>query len=68
MATTHRFRIGQSVRFASASMLERGAAGPYRVVAQLPETAGDWQYRIKSIDQSRERVARESQLSAIGSS
>lgn len=68
MATTHRFQIGQSVRFASASMMERGAAGPYKVIAQLPETAGDWQYRIKSIDHSRERVAPESQLSAVGSS
>lgn len=64
MTTTHRFRIGQSVRFTGASMLERGAPGPYKVIAHLPETYGDWQYRIQSVNR-RERVVRESQLSAV---
>jgi len=68
MATSHRFRVGQSVRFSGASMLERGAAGPYRIVAHLPETHGDWQYRIQSVDRTRERVVKESQLSAMGAS
>jgi hypothetical protein len=62
--TSHRFRVGQSVRFAGASMLERGAAGPYKVVAHLPEVQGDWQYRIQSADRTRERVVKESQLLA----
>jgi hypothetical protein len=66
MAETHRFHVGQTVRFSGASVLERGAAGSYKIVARLPETYGDWQYRIQSVDRTRERVVRESQLSAIG--
>lgn len=68
MVTTHKFRIGQSVRLSSPSLQERGAAGPYKVIAHLPETYGDWQYRIQSIDRTRARVVRESQLSAMGAS
>lgn len=65
MPKMHRFKIGQSVRFAGSAGLERGAGGPYKVVAHLPEEYGDWQYRIQSNDRVRERVAKESQLSAI---
>lgn len=66
--TSHRFRVGQSVRFLGASVLERGAAGHYKVVARLPESSGDWQYRIQSADRTRERVVKESQLSAVAAS
>jgi hypothetical protein len=66
MASPHKFKVGQNVRFAGAGMLERGASGPYRVIAQLPEEYGDWQYRIQSADRVRERVVKESQLTALG--
>jgi hypothetical protein len=46
-------------------MLERGGGGLYKIVAHLPETYGDWQYRIQSADRTRERVVKESLLSAI---
>jgi hypothetical protein len=49
----------------SAANIERGAAGIYKVVAHLPEEQGDRQYRIQSAAGPRERVAKESQLSAI---
>ena len=60
----HLYKVGQSVHF-SAANIDRGAAGIYRVVAQLPDTAGEQQYRIKSTSGPQERVAQESQLSAI---
>ena len=46
----------------SAANVERGAAGIYKVVAQLPDEKGDQQYRIQSAASPRERVAKESQL------
>jgi hypothetical protein len=60
----HKFKVGQRVLF-SAANIERGAAGIYKVVAHLPEEQGDRQYRIQSAAGPRERVAKESQLSAI---
>ena len=60
----HLFKVGQSVHF-SAANIDRGAAGIYRVVAHLPDTHGEQQYRIKSASGPQERVAQESQLSAI---
>ena len=55
----HRFRIGQRVALA-ASSLSRG--GSYVVVRQLPERNGEFEYRIKSMSEPHERVARESEL------
>jgi hypothetical protein len=67
VAKTHRFIVGQSVRFA-AGLVERGITSQYKIVAQLPETYGDWQYRIKSVDHGRERIVKESQLSTVKAS
>jgi hypothetical protein len=60
----HKFKVGQRVLF-SAANIERGAAGIYKIVAQRPDDRGDCQYRIQSAEGPRERVAKESQLSAI---
>ena len=62
----HKFKVGQRVLF-SAANIERGAAGIYKIVAQLPEEYGDHRYRIQSAAGPRERVAKESQLSAVES-
>ena len=64
LSGVHVYKIGQSVRF-SAANLDRGAAGIYRVVARLPHSFGEPQYRIKSTTGPQERVAQESQLSAV---
>jgi hypothetical protein len=61
---THKYEVGQRVLF-SAANIERGAAGYYKIVAQLPAENGDRQYRIQSTEGPRERVARESQLSSV---
>ena len=63
----HKFKVGQRVHF-SAANIERGAIGIYKVVKQLPDEYGEQQYRIQSASGPRERVAKESQLSAVESS
>ncbi len=53
------FKIGQTV------FLERSLAAPggaYVITKRLPERDGEFEYRIKSINEPHERVVRESQL------
>jgi hypothetical protein len=61
----HKFRVGQKVTLA-ASVLKRSAAtGAYVITKQLPERGGELEYRIKSVSEPHERVARESELAGI---
>lgn len=60
----HIFKVGQTVRL-SAAGVGRSLDGRYRVVALLPEERGDRQYRIQSLSGVQQRVAWESQLSAV---
>lgn len=62
--TNHRFKIGQSVRY-SAAFTDRGAAGIYKVLALLPESRGEWQYRVQNVAKSQQRVVWESQLAGL---
>ena len=56
----HKFRVGQTV-----SLNQRNAPdGLYQIIKQLPEERLEPEYRIKSIKEPHERVARESELSA----
>jgi hypothetical protein len=58
----HRFRTGQRVQL-QGSFLHRSAAnGDYEIVRQLPASDGERQYRIKSLREPHERVAKESEL------
>ena len=36
--------------------------GVYEITKQLPENRGEFEYRIKSVNELHERVARESEL------
>src|SRR6266851_3161388 len=45
--TTHRFRVGQKVQL-SSHRSRMAATGAYEVVRQLPDSAGELYYRIKS--------------------
>ena len=57
----HKFKIGQSVIYASP--FGRGdASGAYKIVKLLPPEGDDFQYKIKSNDEPHERVVKESQL------
>jgi hypothetical protein len=55
----HAFGIGNMVRLLR---LPNAVAGPYRVVAQLPERDGEFQYRIKSDREPYERIVKEDEL------
>lgn len=61
----HTFAVGQTVEFSSEGDPQFNAAGVYVVTQLLPETAGEFAYRIKSTEEGHERAARESQLKAI---
>jgi len=58
----HKFRAGQRVTLAQSLTKRSAAAGGYVVMRQLPERNGEFEYRIKSISEPYERVARESEL------
>ena len=56
---THKFAVGQTLYFSPGRGGDRNGKGRYRVVQQLPETGGIFQYRIKSEIDGHERVVRE---------
>ena len=62
---THKFKVGQSVRFTPGKMTPPAGAQAYMIVRVLPAEGGEYQYRIKSVYERYERVARESELSAL---
>ena len=55
----HKFKIGQTVFVERFLNLPGGA---YVVTKRLPERDGEFEYRIKSVNEPHERVVRESQL------
>ena len=56
-------RYRYNVKFLPATGRTIDAAhGPYVVTMQLPERAGEFEYRIRSPDEPHERIARESEL------
>jgi hypothetical protein len=58
----HKFRLDQRVTLVVNVINRHAAGGSYVVTRQLPERAGEFEYRIKSASESHERVARESEL------
>ena len=60
----HKFHIGEIVQL-SSSIRFLASGGVYEVTKRLPksESAGEYQYRVKSINEPHERVVRESELS-----
>jgi hypothetical protein len=60
----HKFKVGQTVRFAPNTWHFRNSVlGSYEVRKQLPERNGEFEYHVKSSDEAHERVATESQIS-----
>ena len=57
----HKFNVGQTVFLASSLNLNI-PGGAYVVTKKLPEHDGEFEYRIKSVNEPHERVVRESQL------
>jgi len=58
---THKFRIGQFVHLSPAAS-RNASGGVYVVTKRLPESTGEYEYRIKSINEPHERLVRESEL------
>jgi hypothetical protein len=55
----HKFKIGQTVYLERSFALPGGA---YVITARLPERDGEFEYRIKSVNEPHERAVLESQL------
>ena len=62
MLKTHKYSIGQNVRYTAGPFSRLGASGPFKIVKLLPPEGDEHQYRIKSAAEAFERVAKESQL------
>jgi hypothetical protein len=60
----HKFRQGQRVTLAANIINRRANGGSYVVIKQLPDRAGEFEYRIKNAYEPHERVARESELAS----
>ena len=59
---THKYRVGETVYFTASNVSRPAASGTYEVIKLLPIDGDDCQYRIKSLTEAFERVAKESQL------
>ena len=57
----HKFHIGETVQLLPP-ISRYASGGVYVVTKRLPESAGEYEYRIKSINELYERVVRESEL------
>lgn len=58
----HKYEVGQLVDFTPAASPREKSVGRYEIVRHLPPEGADNQYRVKSVQNSQERVVRESQL------
>jgi hypothetical protein len=63
----HRYRIGEKVQLLYDATTRFSTAELYEIVRLLPETGGEFQYRIKSTEGSHERIAKESELRTVAS-
>lgn len=59
---SHKFKIGQEVSFTPAKLSMPTSSGKFTVVRRLPLEGGEYTYRIKSVAELFERVARESEI------
>ena len=58
----HKFKVGQMVDFVPSKSGVPASARSYKVVSLLPTEGGERLYRIKTIAEAFERIARESEL------
>lgn len=62
MLKTHKYSIGQSVRYTAGPLTRSGPGAAFKIIRLMPPDGDEHQYRIKSTEEAFERVARESQL------
>jgi hypothetical protein len=58
---SHKFHVGESVILRPA-ISRNVPGGVYEVTKQLPHDGREFEYRIKSVNEEHERVAREGEL------
>ena len=64
--TAPKFAIGELVDFDNRNAPTRKPTGPYEIVRVLPMEDGSWRsYRIKSVAEPFERIAKEYEIVAI---
>ena len=61
----HKFHISQTV-FLSPALARNVPGGAYIITKKLPFQGGEFEYRIKSINEPFKRVVRESELRTVG--
>jgi hypothetical protein len=59
--STYKFQIGQTV-FLDPVRSRNVPGGAYIVTKKLPENNGEFEYRVRSVNELHERVVRESEL------
>lgn len=64
---TPRFKVGQMVDFLPSQRGVAASARSYKIMKLLPSEGGERQYRIKTIAEVFERIAREGELIATSS-
>lgn len=63
----HKFKAGQTV-ILSPAIARNMSGGMYQITKELPKRDGEYEYRIKSINEPHERVMREIELLIISRS
>ena len=61
---SHKFHVRQLVQL-NLSIGRNVPGGSYEITKKLPEREGEFEYRIKSMNEPHERVARESEFRAV---
>jgi hypothetical protein len=61
----HKYNVGQVVQLLPGPYERQAARGSYTIIRQLPRESGEFEYRIKSVLEPHERVAKESQLARL---
>jgi hypothetical protein len=58
----HKFKVGQMVDFVPSKTGVPASSSSYKIVSLMPEEGGERRYRIKTVAETFERTARESEL------
>lgn len=61
---SHKYSIGQAVHAAGTHFADR-TSGVYEVIRLMPESNGEFSYRIKNAASGTERATGESQIRAV---
>jgi hypothetical protein len=61
---THKFRVGQIVKLQAGRFADRAGPRTYEIVRLLPESNGEFAYRIKGANEPTERAVVEHEITA----